>query len=195
MANTVIDYKTVRMDLLTDGGWVLDGGCMGWGFAAEMASRRMRVLAVDPSIGLKPPNYAGLTFENVALVGIERDTIGYVSQHESQENYTDDVKGRRVKARTIGQLMTTHNIALFDVVKMNVEGAEYEILSNWPGPVASQITVSFHEFIPGRNPDPDGYFDAMFAHLDKWYRVEQHEWTVKGETEGNYWDSLFILRT
>ena len=194
MANTVIDYKTVRCDLLTPGGWVLDGGCMGWGFASDMASRGMRVLAVDPAPRLAVPNLLGLEFANVALVGKERHRIGWVHQDEAECCYTSDDGGRQIPARTVPQLMAEYEIGHFDVVKLNVEGAEYEILKHWPGPIAKQITVSFHELVPGRNPEPKHYFELMLTHISQWYDVAQHERTLKG-SESNYWDSLFILRT
>ena len=197
MANTeTIEYLPICPQLLTPNGWVLDGGCLGFGFACEMLSRGMRVLAVDPSPRIKAPVLANLTYRKVALVGRERRNIGWVKADDEEWSFTSDEVGKKTPARTVYQLMLEYDIQRLDIVKLNVEGAEYEILENWPGPIACQISVSFHDFIPGRNPKPEGYYQRMLAHLRQWYSAVRHEWTNKyqdGRPVGNYWGSLFVL--
>jgi hypothetical protein len=91
--------------------------------------------------------------------------------------------------------MKTHGVDVFEVVKMDCEGAEYDILLNWPGPIARQITVEFHDFL-GLRPFPD-YHDALVRHLGQWYKIIKHEEFPHPLAQGhpiNYWDSLFVLR-
>ena len=86
MANTaVIDYKTIIAGLLTPGGWVLDGGCLGFNFAADMRARSMRVLAIDASHEISAPRWPAMTYANYAIVGVERKTIGWVKADDPQE--------------------------------------------------------------------------------------------------------------
>jgi len=59
-----------------------------------------------------------------------------------------------VETTTIEEIMNQFNIEQFEMVKMNVEGSEYEILEYFPKMCAKQISISFHEFL-GLNPYED----------------------------------------
>jgi hypothetical protein len=91
--------------------------------------------------------------------------------------------------------MSRFGVSFWEVVKLDCEGAEYEILRNWPGPIARQITIEFHDFLGGAPPGVASAGHAeILAHLGQWYDVAQHEWTTQHGAGWNYWDSLFVLR-
>jgi hypothetical protein len=91
----------------------------------------------------------------------------------------------------IVQLSARFQVKQWALVKLNCEGAEYDILKTWPGPIASQIVVSFHEHIGahvGHN------MDEIIAHLGQWYRTVQHVRDQRYCAGWNFWDSVFTLR-
>ena len=49
----------------------------------------------------------------------------------------------------------------WDVVKLDCEGAEYDVLLDWPGPIAEQITVEFHEHTGANVKGPDVYREIL----------------------------------
>jgi len=186
-----LDHKTVDLSRLT-GGWVLDGGCRGFGFTEALLLRGCRVVAVDPGENIHNPRMHGeLHVLRKALVASPTAHVGLIGTGDPETAFTQESGGVRVLAVTIGQVMARFAITRFDVVKLNIEGGEYAILEHWPGPVADQITVSFHDF---RGMTPEGFYPRMLKHLGRWYDVLQHEATERfGEV--NHWDSLFVLRS
>lgn len=92
--------------------------------------------------------------------------------------------------------MREHEVDFWEVVKLDCEGAEYEILEEWPGPVARQITVEFHDRL-GRNPEaePERYYARLMERIGHWYDVILHRQT-RPPWGGlpTYWDSLFVLK-
>ena len=95
--------------------------------------------------------------------------------------------------------MKAFDINFWDIVKLDCEGAEYEILLDWPGVISRQITVEFHEHT-GANSGGEATYKKIIEHLSQWYDVIQH---VKGPMYQNgrlmckainYWDSLFVLK-
>ncbi len=185
---------TIDTSLLTCGGWVLDAGCRDFRFAREVVSRGCRVLALDADPTVEDPKIEGVAFMNVAIAS--EVGIRLFLMHENPEarhlldrfDFRAGEKAIRVFADTIQNLSRDR---LLDAVKLDVEGAEYDILLNWPGPLARQISVEFHEHCA---PRPQCLYDDIFARLGRWYEVVQHEKTSRHCTHPNYWDSLFVLK-
>jgi hypothetical protein len=84
------------------------------------------------------------------------------------------------------------------VVKLDCEGEEFSILENWPGPIATQISVEFHDFTgPRRALVDEGYYEnKLWPHLCQWYKVVKHDWVdLRGEPAYcGHWDSLLVLK-
>lgn len=191
-----VDYKTIDRDLLRRNGWALDAGCYGFNFAWQLTKWGLNVVALDPAPEIKTPVNERIYFERIALLAHDVNEIEYVRQANPHANFTrPPTGGYTVPATTIPALMAKYKVPLWEIVKLNIEGGEYAILDTWPGPIARQITVSFHDFL-GRNPceRPEDYYGPMLGRLMRWYDVVQHEWTCRGGTEYTYWDSLFVLR-
>ncbi len=113
-----------------------------------------------------------------------------------------DVKGGRPRVREEQQIIglsvleigKLFDVDVWDVVKLDCEGAEYGVLLDWPGPIANQITVEFHEHT-GANEKGIEMYQRILRHLKQWYRVIQHETSQEhGIKTPNYWDSLFVLK-
>ncbi len=99
-----------------------------------------------------------------------------------------------VKCITLPALMEKHKVDFWDVVKLDCEGSEFGILENWPGPVAEQISIEFHDWTgPWCHHVEGDYYERLFAGPLKDYEVVQHELSRQGEGVG-HWDSLLRLR-
>jgi methyltransferase family protein len=90
--------------------------------------------------------------------------------------------------------MRDYRVDHWDLIKLDCEGSEFGILENWPGPVARQISVEFHDWTgPWAERAAGDYYERLFAGPLKDYEVVQHELSKQGEGIG-HWDSLLRLR-
>lgn len=199
MIQRVVDHS---LDVsLLNRGYVLDGGARGFEFSRAIVKLGCKVIALDPGADITPPADSAITFHREALVarsnGMEIfcDGLGNFS-HGSHLNrvfsYIESCGNQLVVPTTdLVKLSRQYNIQQWDLIKLDIEGAEYEILESLDRPVAAQLSVEFHTIGSGRKyPD----FTPLLNHLKQWYDV-----VVFGETLLNgypgYWDSLFIMKT
>ena len=117
---------------------------------------------------------------------------------------TDDLEARHVVTDggkpgdpdvlclSIDEVMAATSVDQWDLVKLNIEGAECAVLQSWPGPIAKQIVVSWHEHTP-QKVGGQAIANAM-QHLSQWYRVVRHEWDERFCAGYNFWDSVMVLR-
>jgi hypothetical protein len=195
----VIDHHTIDIDLLV-GGPVLDVGAYGWGFAKELASKGCRVIALDPSPDIVDPQLKGVTYFRFGLVGVGQDGTKNLVQVADRDGWHLDLPNTPARPGDTSTRVVVINIVRFteslaedhwDAVKLNCEGAEYDILQTWPGPIARQICVSFHEHT-GAHTGKD--LESILKHLAQWYTLVQHPYDERYSAGFNHWDSLWILR-
>jgi len=79
----------------------------------------------------------------------------------------------------------------FDLIKFDIEGSEFGILEKWPGRVAGQINIEFHDNRASADGIglPYGYFDVLFKNNLPDYRVIQNE----PDSLGTHADALLAL--
>lgn len=144
-------------DLLSHG-WVLDAGCRGWCFASAMLGLGEHVLAVDPA----PLEYDGgqYVFENVALTH-KADSYRLRTKTSPMGWRIDPAGDMPCYGVTVEDLMERHAIQQFDCVKLDIEGSEYGVLANWPGPVARQLSIEWHA----------GDMRKAIGRISQWYEV------------------------
>jgi FkbM family methyltransferase len=195
--------RTVREhsidESLLTGGAVLDGGCRDFQFAEWFADRGHPVVAIDPDPTINPKESTLMDrkpmchFLRVALVGPNHGKQGYLNMDRDPQSRHLAAKGTPVECCTILELMEKLNIqkTQWDVVKLDIEGSEYDVLANWPGPIAKQLSVEFHEHC---HPKGDGVIRQIEQHLGQWYQLVQHHKEDRHCAGFNYWDSLFVLR-
>jgi FkbM family methyltransferase len=205
-----LSSHTLDLDLLPEAPTVLDVGCRWFDFAVEIVSHRplANVIALDPSPDVaaafettKQPT--AVKFRSAALVGsgYAKQFLAHFSTGEG-DFITDQPRHMPgwdiqpvhflVECMTIGELMLAENVKRFDAVKLDCEGSEFGILENWPGPIAAQISVEFHDWC-----DPEHrseiYYDFLWKKLP-WYRVVRHDLSKQGTGVG-HWDTLLVLRS
>lgn len=206
MRTELVADHTIAPDLLTPAGWVLDAGANRLHFSAAMVARGMRVVAMDPQYQGSPPALGALS-DSVALspfalsVGEPRNGVMrcYSNDQANAVDIGSDteeggvVAKRTVRCVPIESVMSAFNVTSWDLVKLNIEGGEFAVMAQWPGPIAKQISVSFHDF-RGMCP-ADDYYPRMLQHISQWYMPIQHVSDCRyGRSQPSYWDSLFVLR-
>lgn len=204
-----IHGHTVDLSLLTQGGYVLDLGCRDFIFTQEMLNIGMKVISIDPykdiQIEQKLLNNKNFIFKNMACVGLK--TNEYLKYYEyndwganslfdicAENKQYKEIKKYDVKTTTIGEIMKELNIEIFELIKIDVEGSEYEILKNLPKNCSKQLSVEFHDWLR-LNPykdEPEKFYEEIEKSVLKDYlvlekkRVPMHE----GFT---YSDVLYVL--
>jgi hypothetical protein len=212
---------TLDLDLLPDAPVILDAGCSGFGFSTDVLKMypRARVIAVDPNPMMEQPNLPGCEYFQVALVGSNVTQSGYVRDPEGDGggNFLapiDSPKDKvtrpgcnwdftrfelhKVMCYNIQALMAVCNVTHWDAVKLDIEELEFQVLEKWPGPIATQISVEFHDFTgPIFHSVQAGYYErTLWPHLFQWYRIARHElMDLDGDPKHlGHWDSLLVMK-
>ncbi len=190
MANiSRIAEHSVDLDLLT-GGICIDAGCLGFAFSEAMRDKGLEVWAYDIQSMIPP---TGIHFLQCAIMA-DDGVYYYTDTKDPQAKYISE-SGIKVPGIELNYLLREHREdgESVDVLKLDIEGSEYKILSN-PlfEPLAKQITVEFH--MHAHRQLHDQYFDKCMENLLKHYVAVKHELTSEHGAGPNYWDSLFIRR-
>jgi len=214
---------TIDVDLLPDSPIVLDAGCRGFAFSKDILILRpkARVIALDPDSRIDNPQVPGIEYWKVGLVAHQKRVSSYVSTTKSSgdggANFLiepgsgidgvitrpdcgwefSDYEMETVATGNIQAIMRIADVSHWDVVKLDIEGQEFPVLENWPGPIATQISVEFHDFTgPMRHRVDAGYYTTLMDHLGQWYRFARHEWMdLDGDpVHFGHWDSVLVLK-
>lgn len=185
-----VDNHSFRADLLTKG-LVLDAGARGFVFAKWFAERGHEVIALDPSPDvIDPPKF--ISHVPAALVSSKcKDNMYLELGPDPNAWYIHGGKGMEsvpVKTLTIADL----KVAKWDLIKLNIEGSEYDILDEIEGPIARQIVFSFHEHTSRARGREE--CDRIIDKLAKWYHVCNRVWEKRYGCRENYWDCLLVER-
>lgn len=195
----VFGEHSLRTDLLTNLP-VLDAGCSGFGFFDAMSRRGHPVIGLDPAPDCVPPLHLfertpwSYFFPQALVPPGHPKTARLRMTHDKQARHlTRDAQegDPQVECVTLQGVMDALHIDLWDAVKLDIEGGEYAVLNSWPGPVARQLSIEFHEHVA---PHAQAEYDAIFAHLSRWYIVVQHEKSKRHCLSENFWDTLLVLR-
>lgn len=212
---------TVDLDLLPERCKVLDVGSRWFDFSRSILATRPDgyVVAVDPSPDVEDPHVWQLHFYNTAIVGDERETVRLAHFSTGEGNFITDAEKYheatffQSSAHNVSEvflevkytdgvispyansgLQPKGNVSLgtfWDLVKLDCEGSEFGILENWPGPIATQISVEFHDWDKPHYRS-EGYYERLWKLLP-WYKVVQHDLSKQGTGVG-HWDTLLVLR-
>lgn len=184
-----IAEHSIDLDLLS-GGICIDAGCRGFQFSEAMRDLGCEVFAHDLE-EMQPPS--GIKFINRAI-GTETKKVFYKDTKDPQAKHIAE-SGIEVQMWAINDIYKCNIIEgkHFDIVKLDVEGEEYKILSD-PNfqPIPKQISVEFH--MHAHRALHDQYYDKCMENLLKWYEPVKHELTQAHGAGFNYWDSLFVRK-
>lgn len=199
MTIEVIDNHSIRTDLLPEkGGNILDVGARGFRFSKWFTEKGHFSVALDPSPEVEEPKIPGLIFYPTALVAPWQKKIKWQLNMvgNNPEAFFLEIAARDEskvqEISTVDMLDITPKGMVWDVVKLNIEGSEYDVLTTWPAPIAKQITVSFHQHTARRWPESQ--IDYLVRRLSEWYVPVRHVKDARYCAGENWWDSLFVLK-
>jgi len=187
--------------LINQDGWVLDLGCVNFKFYNEVKNYTNNIICVDANPNIKDiPE--GCNFINSAIISnsdIKEITFFLYEDINSNSIYLNTMDHCPVKEEikvpclTINEIMDIYGIKQFDLIKFDVEGAEYDILSNLDWTISKQYSIEFHDF---RNFNKDvNFYDKFIGNIINYCDIIKHEKTHHlGGYGYNYWDSLFTLK-
>jgi FkbM family methyltransferase len=198
MIRTITDH-TVETDFLKPGSWALDAGCLGFEFTNVLLDMGLKVIALDPGEEM-PPARNGLVFLKAALVGDHFRHFKWQSvPHSPTDSHLVETDYDLVKTYTILELMQEYNIEQFSLVKLDIEGSEYDVLTKLPGPISKQFSIEFHlhvwEFFAKSLSDAEWQQLLAYEHLVQWYEPRVYSRTKPSwSRHENYCDALFVAK-
>lgn len=200
-----IDDHTFDEKLLTETGWIIDAGCRGFKFANYITENKPRISHQDFNYRTYCLDIEGFeatgnitVFKQAALSATPGQTEAYFFGNGTG-NFIKGINGvpgntedRPCETKTV-QCITLQDIYAeigtdIDLLKLDIEGAEYEILENIE-PIPRQITVEFHEHVHQHLHDK--YIDKVMAHLCTHYHCNLY---IRDWPRYHYMDCLFIRK-
>lgn len=175
---------TIDMDRLSTGGVVLDVGCRDFDFANEVGCRGIYVHAFDPAPDvLDLGAFRTVTYHRAAVVGIGKEGPKKLVVAGNGSRLSEDAEFPTWSFSL--KTLPFDSGTVFECVKLDCEGSEYEILLTWPGPVSKQITVEFHEHTKqGKDVHGADVYERIDGHLGQWYR----------KVKDDPMDTLYVLK-
>ena len=178
----VIHEHSVCLDLLPAKAVIADIGCRGFAFTNHFRELGHTVHAIDID-DLQHGDYdqcaiAGWT----GLCGISRN---------NDPQATKIGPGENVRCYTLKDYMKSKGVEFYDLIKSDIEGAEYAMIMNLEKAPAKQLSVEFHMHC-GQTLLQVNEMVATLVSLG--YRPVTHEYTTMHGAGFNYWQSLFILK-
>jgi len=180
-------------------GWVLDAGARGFAFAKELVKSGAKVIALEPDPMVCDPKIRGVEFYNEALHS-ECGTKTYgawstgegnmvFEPHEYRTSNYDYMEKSEVYCRTIDYYMRRHNIEIFELIKLDIEGSEFPVITDYierKQILTKQFSIEWHYFNELHNSDHRNFNANILK--DKWWN-ETYE-CVKNDPM----DSVYVLK-
>lgn len=190
-----IDGHTFDDRLLT-GSWLIDAGCRG--FNRDWHGPFYYWYAIDIE-NLRDSVPGGVDFVNAALTAqpgeVEAHYFGngtgnFVKGINEQPYNGEDRPCETKKIETITLQDIYSDIGTdIDLLKLDIEGSEYEILANLE-PIPRQVTVEFHEHC---HPNlHNKWIDKVLSHMSKHYQLTQ--FPCQDWPRYKFMDCLFIRK-
>jgi len=137
------DYSTVNNRCLFDDGVIVDVGCLNWDWSNFFLGKK-RVIGIDPFEKQIP-------FTEL-FKGVISNYNGTTKMKFSNESSTiiNQSEGETVQVRTWGHFCNEYNIKKISVLKINIEGSEYDLLDSLTDDDFNnidQIAISFHDWM------------------------------------------------
>lgn len=178
----VIHEHSVDLELLPQKATILDLGCRGMEFTNHFLRLGHKVFPLDID-DFQPKDYEQCAITNYT---------GYCGiTHTNDPQGTKMGPGDSIPCYTMEDFMKHRGIKFFDLVKMDVEGAEVEIIASLIEPPSKQLSIEWHRHCGQSLKE---IADSLYKLNELGYEIIQHEFTEAHGAGLNAWDSLFILK-
>lgn len=184
---TVAEH-TFEETLLPEKANILDLGCRGFLFTNELQRLGHNVYPVDADkLFGSYYQFAITNFNGYADLYKSNDPAA--TRLNKRHDYQSDSS---VVTMTLQRFSDHVGVKLWDLIKIDIEGSEYEVIMSLTEPPAKQISVEFHchTGIYGMR-EVKQMEDKL---LSFGYYPAKHDKTQAHGMGFNYWDSLFILQ-
>ena len=183
MIKTIAEHK-VDLSLLPDKANILDLGCRGFAFYEYFKTKGHEVYPVDIDILETEHKYfrVGITDIN-GKMGVE---------HSNDPQATTLKAGDEIVVYTLETFSALNGVNKWDLIKMDVEGSEFNIIMGMTKPMAKQLSIEFHLHTGVYSEIGMQLMERQLKVLG--YEPVSHELTNQHGAGVNYWDSLFILK-
>lgn len=182
MVSEIFEHS-VDLELLPPQANILDIGCRGFQFTDYMRGLGHKVTPIDIE------DFPDRTYYRLAITGKD----GRVGIHRNNDPQATRVtKGDELLSMTIDTFSNSVGIEVWHLVKMDVEGSEYEIIMNMKRPPAKQLSIEFHLHTGIYTQAEMKQMESKLHSLG--YNFATHKLEERHGAGFNYWDSLFILR-
>jgi len=189
---TTIHEHSVMLSLLPDGANILDIGCRGFLFANYFGERGDKVYPVDID------NFSGRHYFQCAISDFDGDVFITRSNDPQATSISKTLlvspymETETVGSRKLSTFSKFVGVQFWDLIKMDVEGSEYQIIMSLDKAPAKQLSIEFH-----MHTGVYGHYEMTLME-DKLkalgYYPAKHEMTSEHGAGKNYWDSLWILK-
>jgi FkbM family methyltransferase len=178
-----IHEHSIDLDLLPKNANILDLGCRGFEFTNFFRQLGHNVYPVDVD-DLGKDDYYRLAIS---------DKDGMCAVEHTQDPRAKFIKeGNEIKKMSIKSFSEWVGVDTWDLIKIDIEGEEYNILKNIEHPIANQVSVEFHEHCNCKVGKEK--LDELLDELSNYYNVHNANWEERHCVGNNYWDVLLIKK-
>jgi len=179
---SVVHEHSVDLDLLPPMANILDIGCRGFLFTDHMRSLGHKVTPVDID------DFPDRTYYRLAITGQD----GRVGIHRNSDPQATRVKqGNELLSMTLETFSNSVGIEKWHLIKLDVEGAEYDIIMNLKKAPAEQLSIEFHLHTGIYGQTEVKQMEEKLRRIG--YTFASHKMSARHGCGMNYWDSCFIL--
>jgi FkbM family methyltransferase len=162
MSNTmpieVVESHSILPDLVRCGGVVVDCGANLGAFSMEMIRRfecQCYAFEASPAVFARMAKHSNIVSRNIAIC--DRDRAVFITTEEDITRNRVVVGGRigaeplvQVEGRQLAAVLREFGVDQIEVLKMDIEGAELEVIDSLDDEFLSkigQLTIEFHDFL------------------------------------------------
>lgn len=187
MTLTEIHEHTCDLSLLPEKALILDIGCLGMEFTNYFRNLGHTVHAVDIQ------EFEG-EYDQIAIT--DYNGTAFIEQSEDLQatkiGYTYQEGKPQTPCCTLQTYMKIMDVEMFDLIKIDCEGAEHRIIMSLQKPPAKQCSIEFHIHTGIYGMTEVLEMEEKLYSLG--YKAVQHEFEDKHCAGFNFWNSLFILQ-
>ena len=184
----VIAEHSVDLSLLPEKANVLDLGCRGFAFTHALRERGHHVVPIDID-----RLHDGQAYYQCAISDFD-GRVAILKSSDPQATRIDPDREGTVPCYTLPSLSANflHKNQIWDLIKMDIEGAEYQVIMSMEKAWATQLSVEFHCHTGQINQAQMKQMENKLKNLG--YKFASHSQSQQHGAGWSYWDSLFILK-
>ncbi len=186
---TLIGEHSVNLDLLPEKANVLDAGCRGFDFFMGLTMLGHKVFPVDiDQLDTRIVYHRIALSHRSGTCTVQR----FGDPQATRIGEGNSCSGEEVEMLTIEDFTKRAGVDKWDLIKLDIEGEEYKILKSAQHPMATQVSVEFHEHTDKKVGKEK--LDALLDSLGQFYNINNRVWESRHGAGFNYWDILLTVK-